>query len=237
MAYTPPRHTSQHWHITKPAASGRKGMVASQARGAAEAGVAILEAGGTAADAFHLVIPSLPGYGFSGKPAETGWGVNRIAAAWEVLMERLGYGDSWLAQGGDWGAAVTTRLGARRHKGLASVHVNMPIVMPKDPTPPFSPEELRMIEQMQYYAAHEAGYSTQQATRPQTLGYALADSAAGQAAWIYEKFSAWNGRALPAKGHHHGRALSSAQDRILADDLFTPCRRRRDDLCRRDRLA
>jgi pimeloyl-ACP methyl ester carboxylesterase len=148
--------------------------------------------GGTAADAFHLVIPSLPGYGFSGKPAETGWGVNRIAAAWEVLMERLGYGDSWLAQGGDWGAAVTTRLGARRHKGLASVHVNMPIVMPKDPTPPFSPEELRMIEQMQYYAAHEAGYSTQQATRPQTLGYALADSAAGQAAWIYEKFSAWS---------------------------------------------
>ncbi|MES2492602.1 MAG: epoxide hydrolase family protein [Pseudomonadota bacterium] len=148
--------------------------------------------GGSASDAFHLVIPSLPGYGFSGKPTVTGWGVNRIAAAWEVLMERLGYGDHWLAQGGDWGAAVTTRLGVRRHKGLASIHVNMPIVMPTEPTPPFSPEEQAMLDAMGYYAAQEAGYSTEQATRPQTLGYSLADSAAGQAAWIYEKFSAWS---------------------------------------------
>lgn len=147
--------------------------------------------GGSAADAFHVVIPALPGYGFSGKPTQTGWGVARIAAAWEVLMERLGYADRWLAQGGDWGAAVTTALGLRAHKGLASIHVNLPIVMPEAPTPPFSAEEQAMIDAMTHYATQEGGYSDQQATRPQTLGYGLADSAVGQAAWIYEKFYAW----------------------------------------------
>ena len=148
--------------------------------------------GGDTTDAFHVVVPSLPGYGFSGKPTETGWDVNRIAAAWEVLMERLGYGENWLAQGGDWGAAITSRLGARRHAGLASVHVNLPMVLPQSPAPPFSAEEQAMLDAMAYYTAQEAGYSTQQATRPQTLGYALADSPVGQAAWIYEKFSAWS---------------------------------------------
>ena len=151
--------------------------------------------GGSAADAFHLVIPSLPGYGFSGKPTTTGWGVDRIAAAWEVLMERLGYDDRWLVQGGDWGAAVTTRLGVRRHRGLASIHVNMPIVMPTDLVPPFSAEEQAMLDAMGYYTAQEAGYSTQQATRPQTVGYGLADSPVGQAAWIYEKMMTWTDNA------------------------------------------
>ena len=148
------------------------------------------EHGGSAEDAFHLIIPSLPGYGFSGKPTQTGWKVARIAAAWAELMARLGY-DRWIAQGGDWGAAVTTALGLLRPAGLAGIHVNMPLVMPDHPTPPFSPDEQAMLDAMAHYAAVEAGYSTQQATRPQTLGYALADSPVGQAGWIYEKFGAW----------------------------------------------
>lgn len=148
------------------------------------------EHGGSAADAFHLVIPSLPGYGFSGKPDRTGWSVNRIAAGWAELMARLGY-DDWIAQGGDWGAVITTALGALRPAGLAGVHVNLPLVLPADPQPPFSPEEQAMLDALARYASQGAGYSTQQATRPQTLGYALADSPVGQAAWIYEKFGEW----------------------------------------------
>lgn len=147
--------------------------------------------GGRAADAFHLVIPSLPGFGFSGKPKGAGWNVQRIAAAWEVLMERLGY-QAYVAQGGDWGAGVTTALGARKAEALKAIHLNMPIVLPRDPTPPFSAEEAQMLADLAHYQAQEAGYSTQQTTRPQTVGYALADSPVGQAAWIYEKFAAWS---------------------------------------------
>lgn len=146
--------------------------------------------GGSAEDAFHLVIPSLPGYGFSGKPLETGWNVRRIAKAWDVLMHRLGY-DRYVAQGGDWGAAVTTAMGMARFDGLAAIHLNMPIVMPEDPGTDLSPAEQAMLDRMGFYQRWDSGYSTQQATRPQTLGYGLADSPAGQAAWIYEKFYAW----------------------------------------------
>ncbi len=146
--------------------------------------------GGSAADAFHLVIPSLPGFGHSGKPATPGWGTARIAATWATLMARLGY-DHYVAQGGDWGAAITTELGVRRPAGLAAIHVNMPLVLPDDLSGPLSAEEEAMLAAMAAYQAHEAGYSTQQATRPQTIGYALADSPAGQAAWIYEKFTNW----------------------------------------------
>lgn len=146
--------------------------------------------GGNAADAFHLVIPSLPGYGFSGKPKETGWGVQRIATAWHVLMTRLGY-DRYVAQGGDWGAAITTAMGAQRPQGLAAIHVNLPLILPEGPYDDASPAELAMLEAMAYYARWDGGYSDQQATRPQTLGYGLADSPAGQAAWIYEKFWSW----------------------------------------------
>lgn len=146
--------------------------------------------GGNPADAFHLVIPSLPGYGFSGKPKQEGWKVQRIAKAWHTLMNRLGY-DRYVAQGGDWGAAVTTALGVQQPDGLAAIHVNMPIVLPDGPYDDASPAELAMLEAMAYYARWDGGYSDQQATRPQTLGYGLADSPAGQAAWIYEKFWSW----------------------------------------------
>ena len=147
--------------------------------------------GGKASDAFHLVIPSLPGYGFSGKPAETGWGVRRIANAWTELMGRLGY-DRYVAQGGDWGAAVTTALGAMAPKGLEAIHVNMPIAFPDmEDEANWTPEEREKVEAYRRFTREEMGYSTQQMTRPQTVGYSLADSPTGQAAWIYEKFHAW----------------------------------------------
>ena len=147
--------------------------------------------GGRAEDAFHVVAPSLPGYGFSGKPAATGWNIDRIARAWAVLMDRLGY-SRWFAQGGDWGAIVTTALGAQAPEGLAGIHVNMALA-PRtrddfvDPTP----EEQRAIDAGEHYIQFESGYSTQQRTRPQTLGYGLVDSPVGQAAWIYEKMMTW----------------------------------------------
>lgn len=146
--------------------------------------------GGQASDAFHLVIPSLPGYGFSGKPREAGWGVPRIAMAWAALMQRLGY-TRYVAQGGDWGAAVTTALGVIRPEALAAIHVNMPLVLPHTPDANPTPTEAHALEQLANYARWENGYAVQQMTRPQSLGYGLADSPIGQAAWIYEKFHAW----------------------------------------------
>lgn len=146
--------------------------------------------GGDPADAFHLVIPSLPGYGFSGKPRETGWNIQKIARTWHKLMTRLGY-DRYVAQGGDWGAGITTALGAQRPEGLAGVHVNLPMVLPRDIPAELSTEEKAMLDALAHYNAWESGYSIQQATRPQTLGYGLADSPVAQAAWIIEKFHAW----------------------------------------------
>ena len=146
--------------------------------------------GGSADDAFHLVIPSLPGFGFSGKPTEKGWSIPKIAKAWTELMARLGYAE-YLAQGGDWGSAVTTALGAMAPAGLKAIHVNMPIVLPRDPGTDLSPAEADMLVAMQDYAEWDSGYSHQQSTRPQTLGYALADSPVGQALWIFEKFWRW----------------------------------------------
>jgi pimeloyl-ACP methyl ester carboxylesterase len=145
--------------------------------------------GGDAKDAFHLILPSLPGYGFSGKPREPGWGAGRIGKAWATLMQRLGY-TRYVAQGGDWGAAVTTAMGVQRPTGLAAIHVNMPLVIPKD-TPNPTPAETRALAQLAQYSKWENAYAIQNMTRPQTLGYALADSPVGQAAWIYEKFHAW----------------------------------------------
>ena len=138
--------------------------------------------GGEAKDAFHLVIPSLPGFGFSAKPTGSGWGIHRIARAWAELMQRLGY-RQWVAQGGDWGAGVTTAIGTLKPEGCRAIHLNMPLVQPK-------PEDMALGD-MQHYQDWESGYSKQQATRPQTLGYALVDSPVGQAAWIYEKFHGW----------------------------------------------
>ena len=146
--------------------------------------------GGRAEDAFHVVIPSLPGFGFSDKPTESGWGLPRIARAWSVLMRRLGYTD-YLAQGGDWGAGVTTWMAKQHVEGLAAIHLNLPILFP----PPVEGEpnqaEKATIAQLVAFNDKKSGYAKIQSTRPQTIGYALADSPAGQAAWIYEKLGEW----------------------------------------------
>jgi pimeloyl-ACP methyl ester carboxylesterase len=146
--------------------------------------------GGNAADAFHVVCPSLPGFGFSAKPATTGWGVGRIAQSWAVLMDRLGYA-RYGAQGGDWGSAVTTALGALDADHCAGIHITLAMATRPNVEGVPTPEETRALEGIKYYADWDSGYSKQQSTRPQTLGYALTDSPSGQAAWILEKFWAW----------------------------------------------
>ena len=147
--------------------------------------------GGDAADAFHVVAPSLPGYGFSDKPAQTGWSVQKIGGAWAALMSRLGYA-RYVAQGGDWGSMVTTEVGVQDPEHCLGIHLNMPVA-PPDPEAMANPtpEELASLAALQEYERWGSGYSKQQSTRPQTLGYALLDSPAGQAAWILEKFHAW----------------------------------------------
>ena len=146
--------------------------------------------GGKADDAFHVVCPSLPGFAFSDKPATTGWGVARIAQAWASLMARLGYA-RYGAQGGDWGSAVTTALGALDPAHCAAIHITLAMgTRPKVEGEP-SAAEARALKGIQHYADWDSGYSKQQSTRPQTLGYGLTDSPAGQAAWILEKFWAW----------------------------------------------
>lgn len=152
--------------------------------------------GGKAGDAFHLVLPSLPGYGFSDKPTAPGWGFERIARAWVTLMDRLGY-DRYVAQGGDWGADITAQLGTTHPPGLLAIHLNTLFFKPErelrgEP----SPGEQVAIAKADYFAEWEYGYFKQQGTRPQTLGYGLADSPALQASWIYEKLHAWS--------HHPG---------------------------------
>jgi len=147
--------------------------------------------GGDAADAFHVVCPSLPGYGFSDKPSAKGTGVERIADLWGALMLRLGY-PRYVAQGGDWGAMVTTMIGLRDTKHCAGIHLNMPIVAPDPATMnSLTPAEQSALAGMAEYGEWDSGYSKQQSTRPQTLGYGLVDSPAGQAAWILEKFWKW----------------------------------------------
>jgi pimeloyl-ACP methyl ester carboxylesterase len=146
--------------------------------------------GGSAADAFHVVCPSLPGFGFSGKPKTSGWGVQRIAQAWTALMARLGY-PRYGAQGGDWGSAVTANLGALDPSHCACIHITLAMAArPRVEGEPTA-EEQRALKGLEHYRRWDSGYSTQQATRPQTLGFSLTDSPAGQAAWILEKFWAW----------------------------------------------
>ena len=147
--------------------------------------------GGRAEDAFHLVIPSLAGFGFSGKPVATGWGVDKIASAWAELMRRLGYAE-WVAQGGDWGAIVTTSIGAQAPAGCRGIHVNMPLArpLPEDLAAP-SPAEQRALAALQHYQQWDSGYSKEQSTRPQSVGYGLVDSPVALAGWILEKMWAW----------------------------------------------
>src|SRR3954468_9270827 len=149
--------------------------------------------GASVADAFHVVIPSMPGYGFSGKPTSTGWGPERMARAWAELMERLGY-DRYLAQGGDWGAFVVDQMGLQKPEGLIAIHTNMPATVPADvdkallagsPAPPgLSAEELRAYEQLQR-TFRQVDYARLMGSRPQTL-YGIADSPVGLAAWLLD---------------------------------------------------
>lgn len=144
--------------------------------------------GGMACDAFHLVIPTLPGFGFSDKPVAAGWNVGRIAGAWTTLMEQLGY-DSWAAQGGDWGAAVTTTLGYMAPPGLVGIHLNMVLFQPTDDErADADAAEQRMLSDAQRYDQEYAGYYKLQNTRPQSIAFALGDSPVGLAAWVYALF-------------------------------------------------
>ena len=140
---------------------------------------------------FHLVIPSLPGYGFSDKPAAPGWGVERIADAWAELMARLGY-DRYGAQGSDWGTTISSLLGQRHGEHLLAIHL-MPPLAPPDPDTfdDLTERERAALTDLERAAEQESGYSQEHSTRPQTIGYALTDSPAGLCAWIVEKFQAW----------------------------------------------
>ena len=150
--------------------------------------------GGSAADAFHLVIPSMPGYGLSGKPSTTGWGPERIARAWPVLMKRLGY-EKFVAQGGDWGALIVDLMGADAPQGLLGIHTNMAGAIPPEidaaaftgasPPPNLSAEERQAFDHVAFFYKHGLGYAQEMGHRPQTL-YGIADSPVGLAAWILD---------------------------------------------------
>ena len=148
---------------------------------------------GSAADAFHLVIPSLPGYGFSGKPTAAGWNPPRIAKAWAALMQRLGY-TKYVAQGGDWGNAVTEFMAVQQPPGLVGIHTNMPAAVPAEinaslaagkPPATLTAEERNAWEQLDYFNKNGVGYAIEMNNRPQTL-FALADSPIGLAAWMID---------------------------------------------------
>jgi pimeloyl-ACP methyl ester carboxylesterase len=154
--------------------------------------------GGDAADAFHVVIPAIPGYGFSGPTHETGWDAARVARAWAELMSRLGY-RRYGAQGGDWGAFVAPELGRAAPDHVVGVHVNAATMgfIPFGPVDPedvatFSESEKQRLQRLNTFLSDGNGYFQIQATRPQTLAYALTDSPVGQLAWIAEKFNAWS---------------------------------------------
>ena len=158
--------------------------------------------GGGPGDAFHLVLPSLPGYGFSSKPAAPGTGVERIATIWDELMGRLGY-DRYVAQGGDWGSAVTSVIGAQNLGRCWAIHVNMPVAGPtKESMADLTPKEQASLESMGYYDKWDSGYSKQQSSRPQTIGYSLVDSPVGLAAWILEKFWSWTDRSAHPEDYY-----------------------------------
>ncbi len=147
--------------------------------------------GGDAVDAFHIVCPSLPGYGFSDRPTTRSRGLPWIGDAWATLMDRLGY-NHYVAQGGDWGSAVTCILGESHMDEVAGIHITMPTV-PLGPLAPDSTDQERQsYEDFDHHGRWGTGYQVQQSTRPQTLGYGLVDSPIGQLAWIVEKLCAWS---------------------------------------------
>lgn len=168
--------------------------------------------GGHADDAFHLVIPSLPGYGFSDKPTTPGVGIERIAEAWDQLMLGLGY-RHYYAQGGDWGAFVTAAMGAKPPAGLLGIHVNLALASPEvlAGLGELTPDE-QAVGGLPAYMEQEGAYAAQQATRPQTLSYGLADSPVGQLAWITEKFYAWT--------HCDGHPENAASRDVILDNVM-----------------
>jgi pimeloyl-ACP methyl ester carboxylesterase len=143
------------------------------------------------ADAFHVVVPSLPGYAYSDKPTVAGWNVPRVARAWDALMGDLEY-ERYGAQGGDWGAMVTTSIGQQCAANVSGIHVNLPIVnFAECDMTDLTEQETTALARVAEHSQWGMGYSAEQSTRPQTLGYGLTDSPAGQCAWILEKFWAW----------------------------------------------
>jgi pimeloyl-ACP methyl ester carboxylesterase len=151
-------------------------------------------------DAFHLVIPSIPGFGFSGKPAVPGWGSDHIGRAWSMLMLRLGY-DRYVSQGGDCGSVISQRMALQHVPGLAGIHLNMPAVVPTDiartlaagdPAPAsLTVKERGAFDQLEAFYRDNSAYAAMMNTRPQTIGYSLVDSPVGMAAWMYEKIAQW----------------------------------------------
>ncbi|WP_431323243.1 epoxide hydrolase family protein [Rhizobium sp. YTU87027] len=158
---------------------------------------------GKAEDAFHLVLPSIPGFGFSEKPSTTGWNPQRIATTWDMLMKRLGY-DNYVSQGGDWGAIISDALGRLAPEGLLGIHVNRierATTFPPDaaqalksgapPPAALSPDEKTIFEEARDFLNNGFGYAAIMNTRPETVGYGLADSPVGLAAWLYDKIADW----------------------------------------------
>ncbi|WLW58087.1 epoxide hydrolase family protein [Streptomyces sp. YU58] len=142
------------------------------------------------APAFHVVAPSLPGFGYSDKPATTGWGTEKIAATWVELMGRLGYG-RFVAHGGDWGGVITTILGGRFPEQVLGIHTTTAQAPPGLTTDALTTAEREWAEETRDFWRHRAAYAKQQATRPQTIGYSLVDSPVGLLAWILDKFAEW----------------------------------------------
>ncbi|KSV61790.1 multidrug MFS transporter [Sinorhizobium sp. Sb3] len=157
--------------------------------------------GGKPEDAFDVVIPSIPGHGFSGRPTDLGWGPDRVARAWDVLMERLGY-DHYVSQGGDHGSVISDALARQAPKGLLAIHLNMPATVPGDlmeainsgdPAPAsLAPPEKEAYDSLSTFFGRNAAYGAMMVTRPQTIGYSLSDSPSGLASWIYEKVAQWS---------------------------------------------
>jgi pimeloyl-ACP methyl ester carboxylesterase len=176
--------------------------------------------GGTAEDAFDVVIPSMPGYGFSEKPKETGWGVERMGRAWDVLMKRLGY-QHYVSQGGDWGAVVADAMGRQAPEGLLGIHVNMPATVPVeianalkngDPAPAgLSDKEKAAYASLNKLYTRGAGYAGMMVTRPQTLGYGLTDSPVALASFFLDKFNDWT--------YSGGNAEKSLTKDEILDDI------------------
>jgi pimeloyl-ACP methyl ester carboxylesterase len=169
--------------------------------------------GGDARDAFHVVCPSLPGYGFSDRPARRGWGVERIAAAWSELMARLGH-DRYGAQGGDWGTSITTSIGQQDPAHVAGIHLTPPLAPPDPATfDDLTGPERAALDALEHAREWEDGYSLEQSTRPQTIGYGLVDSPVLLCAWIIEKFRSWTDC-----GGHPENAIT--RDELLDNIMF-----------------